>query len=91
MVNMDLKQQLEICYRNYKKWKELAFSLSGVESQKAMERAFFWLEMHSAFFAIGTLEKTKKMSKEDVFKLIQLKSKLIERLSEYAKTLIEDF
>jgi hypothetical protein len=56
-----------------------------------MERAFFWLEMHSAFFAIGTLEKTKKMSKEDVFKLIQLKSKLIERLSEYAKTLIEDF
>lgn len=88
---MDLKEQLEICYKNYKKWKELALSLKGVESQKAMERAFFWLEMHSAFFVIGAIEKTRKMSKEDVVKLIQLKSKLVERLAEYAKTLIEDF
>ena len=88
---MELKQQLEICYKNYKKWKELAFSLSGIESRKAMERAFFWLEMHSAFFAIGTLENTKVLSKEDVHKLIQLKSKLVEKLGEYAKTLIDDF
>ena len=88
---MDLKEQLEICYKNYKKWKELAFSSKGVESQKAMERAFFWLEMHSAFFVIGAIERTRKMSREDVVKLIQLKSKLVERLAEYAKTLIEDF
>jgi hypothetical protein len=88
---MDVKQQLEICYNNYKKWKELAFSLSGKESKKAMERAFFWLEMHSAFFAVGTLEKGRKMDKEDMLKLIQLKAKLIERLTEYAKTLVEDF
>jgi len=88
---MEIKQQLEICYRNYKKWKELAFSLSGKESQKAMERAFFWLEMHSAFFAVGTLENSRKMNKEDVLRLIQLKSKLVERLAEYAKTLVEDF
>jgi len=87
---MNLKEQLEICYRNYKKWKELAFSLSGIESQKAMERAFFWLEIHSAFFAVGTLEKTRKMSKDDKARLIQLKAKLIERLAEYAKTLIDD-
>ena len=88
---MNLKEQLEICYRNYKKWKELAFSLNGIESQKAMERAFFWLEMHSAFFAVGTLEKTRNLSKGDIAKIIQLKSKLIERLAEYAKTLIDDF
>jgi len=87
---MDLKRQLEICYKNYKKWKELAFSLSGIESQKAMERAFFWLEMHSAFFAVGALEKTRK-DRNDITRLIQLKSKLIERLVEYARTLIEDF
>jgi len=88
---MDLKEQLEICYKNYKKWKELAFSLNDIEARKAMERAFFWLEMHSAFFAIGAIERTRKMSREDVVKLIQLKSKLVERLAEYAKTLIEDF
>jgi len=88
---MDLKQQLEICYKNYKKWKELAFSLNGIESQKAIERAFFWLEMHSAFFAVGTLEKTRKMNKDEVVRLIEIKSKLIERLVEYAKTLIDDF
>ena len=87
---MNLREQLEICYKNYKKWKDLAFSLNGYEARKAMERAFFWLEMHSAFFAIGALEKTKKMSREDVVKLIQLKSKLVERLAEYAKTLIDD-
>ena len=88
---MDLRHQLEICYRNYKKWKELAFSLNGIEARKAMERAFFWLEMHSAFFAVSTLEKTRKMSKDDALKLIQLKSKLIERLAEYARTLIDDY
>jgi len=88
---MNLREQLEICYKNYKKWKELAFSLDGIESQKAMERAFFWLEMHSAFFAVGTLEKTRNLSKGDIAKIIQLKSKLIERLAEYAKTLIDDF
>jgi hypothetical protein len=88
---MNVKQQLEICYRNYKKWKELAFSLNGKESQKAMERAFFWLEMHSAFFAVNALEKSKSMSKEDILRLIQLKSKLVERLAEYAKTLVEDY
>jgi hypothetical protein len=47
--------------------------------------------MHSAFFAVGTLEKSRKMDKEDLLKLIQLKSKLVERLAEYAKTLVEDF
>jgi len=88
---MNLREQLEICYKNYKKWKELAFSLDGIESQRAMERAFFWLEMHSAFFAVGTLEKTRNLSKGDIAKIIQLKSKLIERLAEYAKTLIDDF
>ena len=86
-----MKQQLEICYKNYKKWKELAFSLNGIESQKAIERAFFWLEMHSAFFAVGTLEKTRKMNKDEVVRLIEIKSKLIERFVEYAKTLIDDF
>jgi hypothetical protein len=86
---MNLKQQLEICYRNYKKWKELAFSLSGIESQKAMERAFFWLEMHSAFFAVGTIEYLKKKDRETVEKLIEMKVKLMERLVEYAKTLLE--
>jgi hypothetical protein len=86
---MNLKQQLEICYRNYKKWKELAFSLSGSESQKAMERAFFWLEMHSAFFAVGTIENSRKKDRETVEKLIEMKVKLMERLVEYAKTLLE--
>jgi len=88
---MNLRQQLEICYRNYKKWRDLAFSLNGLKSKEAMERAFFWLEMHSAFFAIGTIERAGIRSKEDLEKLIQLKSKLIERLSEYAKTLMGDF
>ena len=88
---MELRQQLEICYKNYKKWKELAFSLSGIESKKALERAFFWLEMHSALYAIGIIENSKNMSKDEIRKLVSIKMNIIEKLSDYAKTLIEDF
>jgi UDP-glucose 6-dehydrogenase len=83
---MDLKEQLEICYRNYKKWKEKAFLSSDENAKEALERAFFWLEMHSAFFVVGVLEKAEN-SKENLQKILAMKIKLLEKLSEYAKTL----
>ncbi len=87
---MDIREQLEICYRNYKKWKEKAFLSSEKDAKEAIERAFFWLEMHSAFFTIGVLERTQINNKENLQKLLLMKMKLLEKLSEYAKTLKTD-
>jgi hypothetical protein len=83
---MDIREQLEICYRNYKKWKEKALFSSDKDAKEAIERAFFWLEMHSAFFAVGVLEKSEN-SKEGLQKILAMKMKLLEKLCEYAKTL----
>jgi len=86
---MDIRKQLEICYSNYKKWKEKAFSMGNLEVRKSLERAFFWLELHSALYAIGLLEikaKTKQEKKE----ILEAKKKIIEKLNEYEKTLSEE-
>jgi len=86
---MDIKKQLAICYSNYKKWKEKAISGANINTQKAIERAFFWLEIHSAIYAIGLLEASVK-SKEEKMKLIEAKKKIIEKLNEYEKLLSEE-
>jgi len=86
---MEVKKQLEICYLNYKKWKEKALSSADWSIKKALERAFFWLEIHSAIYAIGLLEIRAK-TKEEKLQLLEAKKKIIEKLTEYEKTLAEE-
>jgi len=86
---MELEEQLMICYHNYKIWKEKALNSFGLESKKAMEKAFFWLEIHSALFAVGLIE-LKAKTKEEKKKVIEAKKKICDKLSEYEKILLEE-
>ncbi|MEM5815175.1 MAG: hypothetical protein QXD89_01655 [Candidatus Aenigmatarchaeota archaeon] len=86
---MDIRSQLEICYLNYKKWKEKAFNSFGLESKKALERAFFWLEIHSAIYAIGILE-TKVKTRQEKRMVLEAKKKVVEKLEEYEKIILEE-
>lgn len=86
---MDVKKQLEICYANYKRWKEKAFNNLNFEGKKALERAFFWLEIHSAIYAVSVLE-SKARSKDEKKILLEAKRRIVEKLNEYEKTLLND-
>lgn len=89
VYSMDLRKQLEICYLNYKKWKEKAIQNANLDGRKALERAFFWLEIHAALYAIGVLE-TKVKTKEEKKELMGAKRKIIEKLEEYERTLADE-
>lgn len=84
MPTMSLQSQIELCSKNYEKWKESALSSDGGEQRKAAERAFFWLELQAAFTFLWALEQTHGNDPEVKKKLIVAKSNLTKKLAEYA-------
>ena len=84
---MDIRDQIAICLENYNRWKQKALA-SG--SRKAFEKAFFWLEVQTAFVMLHAIETTAPKDKETLEKLIQAKANLAKRLVEYAKETLQD-
>lgn len=84
---MNLNQRLAVCAEHYKKWKNLALA---TRNPKALERAFFWLELHSAFIILHAIEQVGKNDREIVKKLIAAKANLSKRLAEYAKEILSE-
>ena len=81
---MSTQTQIETCSEHYSMWKDRAlFSNDLFQSRKAMDRAFFWLEMRSAFIFLHTIEQTKGNDNKDKEKLIQAKMNLSRKLSDY--------
>jgi hypothetical protein len=88
---MNLKQQIDICSEHYQKWKSTALnSLDRDEAKKAMERAFFWLELQSAFITLHAIELTVGNDKEKKEKILVAKTKLSKKLVEYAKEILSE-
>ncbi|MEM7825020.1 MAG: hypothetical protein QXO27_03545 [Candidatus Aenigmatarchaeota archaeon] len=88
---MSLQSQIQLCLINYQKWKDQAlFSKDASESKKCMDRAFFWLELQTAFIVLSALEQTKGNDKEFKKKLIRAKTNLCKKLAEYAKELLDE-
>jgi hypothetical protein len=86
---MNLQEKLELCSTYYKKWKEKALSSQNLEQSKnAMQKAFFWLEMHSAFLALEAMEQNK--DPENLQKLILAKANLSKKLIEYSEKILEE-
>jgi hypothetical protein len=87
---MNLQEKLELCSSYYKKWKEKALSSQNLEQGiKAMQRAFFWLEMHSAFLTLELMEH-RASSEESLRKLILAKANLAKKLIEYSEDILEE-
>ncbi len=88
---MNLGEKVSICSEHYQKWKTTALnSLDREEAKKAMERAFFWLELQSAFITLHAIELTAGRDKEKREKILAAKAKLSKRLVEYAKEILSE-
>jgi len=88
---MDLDNQIEICSYHYQKWKELAFSSDNLsESRKCLRKAFFWLELQTAFITLFAVERLKGHDPEFKTKLISAKANLSKKLVEYAKEILNE-
>ncbi len=88
---MSIESQISLCSENYQKWKNQALFTNDIYgARKAIERAFFWLELQSAFIVLHSIEQTKGNDKEVKFKLIQAKANLSKRLAEYAKGILDE-
>lgn len=88
---MSIERQIAVCTEHYKRWKDVALTAEGNKARKAMERAFFWVELQTAFIALHVIEQ--RVSANDTVakrKLIVAKTNLTKKLAEYAdKTLNE--
>jgi len=91
---MTLESQLELCAYHYKKWKQKA--LEAVEAKdlpggkKALERAFFWLELHSAFVALHAVEQMRGKDPKVRNKLLIAKTNLSKKLADYANEVLNE-
>jgi hypothetical protein len=88
---MTLETQLELCAEHYKKWKQKALEAKDLrEGRKALERAFFWLELHSAFIALDAVEQTRGKDPKVKNKILIAKTNLTKKLADYANEVLEE-
>ena len=84
---MTIETQIVTCGEHYQMWKDKAlFTNDLYEAKRALERAFFWMELRSAFIFLHSIEKTRTDS-ETKQKLIQAKLNLSRKLTEHLKEL----
>ena len=88
---MPIETQIATCGEHYQMWKDKALFTNDVnEARKAVERAFFWMELRSAFLFLLAVEKTKGNDSEVKSKLITAKLNLSRKLTEYLKEMIKE-
>ncbi|MEM5829607.1 MAG: hypothetical protein QW040_02815 [Candidatus Aenigmatarchaeota archaeon] len=88
---MDFKEEISMCVENYEKWKALALSTPKKdESKKFLEKAFFWLELHSAFITLFAAEQIKGGDPLFKRKLLLAKARLSKKLVEYAEKVLNE-
>lgn len=88
---MTFEDQLEICSFHYNKWKNAALAANNKEEvTKSLERAFFWLELQTAFIALNSVEKYEGKDPKVKNKLLVAKTNLSKKLAEYANQVMDD-
>jgi len=91
MVIERIFSQISLCSKNYQKWKELALTSDDKEKMKKyMEKAFFWLELQTAFLALWAIENLSKNDPEIEERIVIAKSNLSKKLADYAKKILNE-
>jgi len=81
---MNFQYQINLCSQNYQKWKSLALTAnSSQEANKYLERAFFWLELQTAFITLWSVEKAEGKNPEVKNKIFTAKANLTKKLADY--------
>ncbi len=86
---MPIQNQIALCSEHYGRWKNAALNTDGIQAKRAMERAFFWLELQTAFIALHALEQSRNDAKTKR-KLIIAKTNLSKKLAEYANETLKE-
>jgi hypothetical protein len=88
---MDIKEEISLCSQNYEKWKALALSSQDKEeSKRFLEKAFFWLELQSAFITLFAAEQSKGNDPFFKRKIMLAKARLSKKLAEYAEKVLNE-
>lgn len=86
---MPIETQIATCTEHYQMWKDKALFTNDIyQAKKAVQRAFFWMELRSAFLFLLAIEKAKGNDIEIKSKLITAKLNLSRKLTEYMKEMI---
>lgn len=81
---MNFQYQVKLCSQNYQKWKTLALSATTVqEANKYLERAFFWLELQTAFITLWSIEKAEGKRPDVKDRIFTAKANLTKKLVDY--------
>lgn len=88
---MSFEDQLEICSFHYNKWKNAALTSNNMdEVRKNLEKAFFWLELQTAFIALDSVEKFQGKDPKVKNKLLIAKTNLSRKLANYANQVMDE-
>jgi hypothetical protein len=88
---MSFEDQLEICSFHYNKWKNAALAANDKEQvRRNLERAFFWLELQTAFIALDSVEKVQGKDPKVKNKILIAKTNLSKKLANYANEVMDD-
>ena len=88
---MSAETQIATCSEHYQMWKDKALFTNDIhQARKAVERAFFWMELRSAFLFLLAVEKTKGNDGQTKEKLIKAKINLSKKLTSYANELLNE-
>lgn len=83
--------ELEFCTEKYKKWRAIALTSENLEEAKrAAEKAFFWLELYSAYLAVFAMEKFGKKDIKSKNKIFLARIKICKKLNEYSRQMLNE-
>ena len=88
---MAIEDQIALCSEHFSKWKSMALSAEDAnEAKRCMEKAFFWLELQSAFIALNAVEQTRGSDAQVKEKILHAKSNLTRKLVDYADETLKE-
>lgn len=88
---MAIQDQIATCSSQYTKWRDLALQAEEMDELKmCLQKAMFWMELHSAFVALWSVEQVKGEDPETKERLIIAKSQLSKRLADYAQQILDE-
>jgi hypothetical protein len=88
---MSFEDQLGICSFHYNKWKDAALAAKDKEQmRKNLEKAFFWLELQTAFIALDSVEKVQGKDPKVKNKILIAKTNLSKKLATYANQVLDE-
>lgn len=91
VYKMPIDTQLSTCAEQYSRWKKLALDARTLpEMKECLNKALFWLELHTAFVALWSIEQTRGRDPTVKRHLITAKANLSKKLTEYAQKSLDE-